>query len=181
MKTVVAISFVAFQLLLGCKNTAVAVGEDMPLGHQDVVKEREDQPKKPEQQQSISLEELIGNKKYAILVHSDSIEISNIKSVLIEGTNDEYGRKLELVKEIKLSGGDLLKAILNNKNYIEVEGDNRFTFNPTVQFQMTYEDEQLLLLFDEKTGSLGFTSIEGQTILKIAEPLKQELLVISNN
>src|SRR5690606_15909145 len=179
MKTVVALSFVAFQLLSGCKNTAVTVGEHMPLGQQDVVMEEEDASEKPEQN-TISLKEIIGNKNYAILEQTDSMEISNIQSVLIEGTNDEYGRKLEIIKQLQKMDGKLLNSILNNNNYIEVS-DGTFTFNPTLQFQLKHGGEQLLLLLDEKTGSLGFTSVEGQTILKIAEPLTQELIVISNN
>src|SRR5690606_5426111 len=153
---------------------------EVALGHQDVVKEGEETPQQPEQQETISLKEVIGNKNYAILEKTDSIEISNIKSVLIEGTTNEYGRKIEMIKELKTVDTHLLNTLLNNGNYIEVNNGN-YTFNPTLQFQLKHENEQLLLLLDEETGTLGFATVEGQTILKIAEPLKKELIVVSNN
>lgn len=177
MKLVVAIGIVIFQLLLGCKNAAVAVQEDSPVGYQDVVKDEEEKPK---QEQSFSLEKLIGNKSYNILTHSDSIKIANIQSVLIEGTQNEFGRKIEIIKEFKTEDGKLLNSIVNNENYIEVRDDN-FPFNPTLQFQLEYEGELVLLLLDEKNGTLSFTSVQGQTIFKIAEPLKEELIILSNN
>ncbi|AFL79890.1 hypothetical protein Aeqsu_0377 [Aequorivita sublithincola DSM 14238] len=174
MKIIVVISIFTLQLFLSCK-TADLAAQDLPVGQQDVVKEDEE----PKQQSLISIEELIGSIDFNVLEHSDTMKVSNIKSVVIEGTEVEFGRKLELIKDFKFEDDQLLNNILNNENYIEVK-DANFPFNPTLQFQLNHEDQQLLLLLDEETGTISFTSVQGQTVLKIAETLKEELIELAN-
>src|SRR5690606_29055577 len=119
MKIIVVISIFSLQLFLSCK-TADLAAQDLPVGHQDVVKEDEE----PKQENSISIEKLIGSMDFNVLEHSDSVKVSNIKSVIIEGTEDEYGRKLELIKDVKIEDGQLLNNILDNENYVEVKDAN---------------------------------------------------------
>ena len=173
MKKIFILVILALQFMESCKTATVTAQEDVPLGYQDVVKdEPEDEPKK--QVAAISLEELLGSKNYTVLTHTDSLSISNIQPVLIEGTTDEYGRTLQAIKTVHIADVGFMNSLLDNKNYVEIM-DTYFLFNPTVQFQLNHQEDQLVLLFDKETGTLGFASLEGPTILKISEPLQKEI------
>ncbi|WP_396636085.1 hypothetical protein [Maribacter sp. R77961] len=113
--------------------------------------------------------ELIGIKNFNTLINTKIIIQFDIKKKLIEGTLNEYSNKLILIDTLKHAQTNMFLEKLRNDSFYDWNNlDIESSFEPNKQFLLKGNEERLTLLLDEKKNTLGFTSLDGQKLIRFA-------------
>lgn len=158
--------------IYGCKSQ-----ENMIFSSQDVVKEKQESNSK-----NIKIEKVLGNTKWQHISNTQSINIYQIDSVLVDSVEKEYGRKLVKINTVKVKSVDLfIEKVKFEQNYPVLDTLSQ-KFSPLILFEFCAENCDLSLLFDSTNTKLGFIDNNGQKIVSISKELTDFLTnEIKNN
>ncbi len=120
--------------------------------------------------------DLLSEKQIAIIEDLVSVDVYNIQSYLIEGTENEYSKKSVFVKTLsdkeKIS---FLNMLINDAHY-NWEKEESINYHPNIQYLLKDTDEQFLLLYSKSSQELGIIDLEGQKTVSVQSNLNKFLI-----
>lgn len=120
--------------------------------------------------------DFLSEKQLAIIEELISIDVYNIQSYLIEGTENEYSKKSVFVKTLSdKEKTSFLNMIINDAHY-NWEKEESKNYHPSMQYVLKDTNEQFLLLYSESSLQLGIIDLKGQKTVSVHSNLNKFLI-----
>ena len=153
------VSLLLLVMLMGCKSTCVHTQTTSQL--------IDNNPR---------FVDLLSEKQIAIMEGLVSVDLYNIQSYLIEGTENEYSKKSVFVRTLSdKEKTTFLNMIINDAHY-NWENEETINYHPNIQFLLKGTDEQFLLLYSESSQEVGIIDLEGQKTVSVQSKLNKFLI-----